>query len=340
MSTKNLGIFLVFFTFFGTIKAQELHKLAQEFLTSLSPELREKALFEIKDPERYNFNYVPLERQGPTFHDFDAQQKERATKLLRASVSEKGFQKATEIMQLEAVLAVLENNSRKKPDGSPVRDPLDYHFCIFGKPEADKFWGWRFEGHHLSLNFVASEDEIVASTPSFMGSNPGIVPEGPQKGKEVLQKETELGFTLINALDQKQFSKAKFSEVAPMEIFTSNQREVTTLEPPGIPYSDLTKEQKAIFHDLLELYLNNYEARFSKSLKTKIEKAGTENLSFAWAGSVKPGAGHYYRIQGPTILIEYDNTQNNANHVHTVVRDLTNDFGEDVLKRHYDSDHN
>jgi len=326
--------------FFATAQAQDLHNLAQDFLKTLGPELQEKAHFKMDDEERHNFNYVPIMRQGPTFRDFNSEQKEAALRLLKASVSKEGYRKASEIMQLEAILAVIENNSRTMPDGSLMRDSLNYHFCIFGEPDVNQFWGWRFEGHHLSLNFLASEGKLVASTPSFMGSNPGIVPSGEQKGKEVLKQETALGFELVNSLSEKQLGIAKFSNTAPNEIFTSNQRAATDLEPNGIYYSDLSTEQQLKFLKLLQRYLDNYEAEFSKSFKAKIEAAKLEKLSFAWAGSLKPGAGHYYRIEGPTLLIEYDNTQNNANHVHTVVRDLTNDFGEDVLKRHYEEDHN
>ncbi|MGS0526897.1 DUF3500 domain-containing protein [Zobellia nedashkovskayae] len=210
---------------------------------------------------------------------------------------------------------------------------------FFGKPAKDEFWGWRFEGHHVSLNFVATKGTLVSGTPYFMGSNPGIVPSGISEGKQVLKKETEIGFELLNSLAEEQLAQALFSNKAPHEIYSRNNRTATKLEPNGILFSDLSEEQKVIFKKLLNLYLDNYEAEFSKELKNKIEEADINKLSFAWAGSLKPGKGHYYRIQGPTILIEYDNTQNNANHVHTVVRDLTNDFGQDILKEHYNHSH-
>ncbi|MUH37010.1 DUF3500 domain-containing protein [Zobellia amurskyensis] len=323
----------------ATGRSQDLHTFAQTFLHTLNADLLEKIQFKISDAERFNFNYVPVARKGPTFNDFNTEQKEAATNLLKASLSQEGFRKASEIMALENILAVLENNERMMPDGTPMRDALNYHFSIFGEPAAGEFWGWRFEGHHVSLNFIASKGAILSATPSFMGSNPGTVPSGESKGKQVLKKETEIGFELLNSLSEKQLAQAIFSNEAPYEIFTRNHRTVSNLEPKGILFADLSEEQKASFQKLLNLYLDNYEARFSKSLKTKIEEAGFNNLSFAWAGSQKPGQGHYYHIQGPTILIEYDNIQNNANHVHTVVRDLTNDFGQDILKDHYDHSH-
>jgi hypothetical protein len=186
---------------------------------------------------------------------------------------------------------------------------------------------------------VGSKGKIVASTPSFLGSNPAIVLEGNLKGREVLKLESELGFALVNSLSKEQLAKALFSEEAPREIITTNKQEVTNLDPWGISYSDLNQDQKKAFEKLLLVYLNNYESGFSKSLLDKINASGMDKLSFAWAGSLVPGKGHYYRIQSPVILIEYDNTQNNANHVHTAVRDLTNDFGRDLLKEHYSESH-
>lgn len=339
MRLKKLLLSPLCILLFATGHTQELHTLAQDFLNTLDADLLEKAQFQINDDERFNFNYVPLARKGPTFNDFNTKQKEAATNLLKASLSQEGFRKASEIMALENILAVLEKNKNKMPDGTSMRDALNYHFSIFGKPEKGEFWGWRFEGHHVSLNFVASEDTILSATPSFMGSNPGIVPSGKSQGKQVLKKETEIGFELLNSLSKEQLTQTVFSNEAPYEIFTKNNRTVSNLEPNGILFSDLSQEQKGIFLKLLNLYLNNYEAEFSKSLKAKIKDADIDQLSFAWAGSLKPGQGHYYHIQGPTILIEYDNTQNNANHVHTVVRDLTNDFGQDILKQHYDHSH-
>ena len=180
---------------------------------------------------------------------------------------------------------------------------------------------------------------IVSGTPSFWGSNPAKVSTREQHGKEVLKQETDLGFKLINALSSAQQETAIFAEKAPPEIFTENKRKAGALEPPGISFSDMRKNQQSIFMELLDIYIDNYQLGFSSTLRKRIEKAGIDNLSFAWAGSLKAGGGNYYRIQGPMLLIEYDNIQNNANHVHTTVRDLTNDYAEDILREHYLKDH-
>ncbi|MGB5359825.1 MAG: DUF3500 domain-containing protein, partial [Eudoraea sp.] len=318
--------------------AQGLNALATDFLNTLDPELKSKTIFTLDSEERLNFNFIPIIRKGPTFHDFNDEQKQAAMALLRASLSAEGFRKTKEIIALENVLLELEGGNFKMPDGSG-RDALNYHFCVFNDPATEQFWGWRFEGHHISFNFVGSSGKIVASTPSFLGSNPAIVREGKQKGKEVLKMESALGFAMVNSLSKELLGKALFSEEAPREIFTTNKQEVTNLDPLGISYADLNMDQKKALEKLLMVYLDNYESRFSNSLLDKINASGMENLSFAWAGSLAPGKGHYYRIQSPEILIEYDNTQNNANHVHTAVRDLKNDFGRNLLKEHYSESH-
>jgi hypothetical protein len=315
--------------------AQDIANQANAFLNSLSPELRKRTLFELDDKERFNFNFVPVTRQGPTFHDFSEKQKSLATELLRASLGKDGYEKATAIMELENVLIVLENQAKD----NHYRDPLNYHFCIFGTPSSTEPWGWRFEGHHVAFNFVSSEAKIVSSTPSFFGSNPGIVLSGPDKGKQVLKIETDLGFQLVNSLNASQRKLAIFSDTAPAEIFTMNKRTAIPLRPLGIQFASLDENQKKIFLQLLNVFVRTYAFDFSERLMKKITDAGIDKLSFAWAGSLVPGVAQYYRIQGPMLLIEYDNTQNNANHVHTTIRDLTNDFGEDILREHYKKEH-
>lgn len=334
--TKIVFVALAFFSI--NVSAQELHQFAKEFLKTLSPELKEKTLFELTSEERKNFYYTPVYRKGSTLKEYNELQKTAAMALLRASISKESFEKTEQIMALENILLVLENDP-KMPDGSAKRDPLNYHFWIFGNPEEDQFWGWRFEGHHISLNFVASEGELVSSTPFFLGSNPGRVLEGEHKGHEVLKKDTDLGYAMVNSLSETQRKIAIFSETAPADMFTSNHSKASKLAHTGIAYKDLNMLQKQAFDELLQHYLNRYEERFSKKFMKKIKEEGYDELRFSWAGTLVRGEGHYYSIQGPTLLIEYDNTQNNNNHVHTVVRDLENDFGDDLLQNHYDHDH-
>lgn len=335
--SKVCCVFFCFSLFFTT-RSQDLNTKAQEFLATLSPELKEKTCFTLTDEERQNWYFTPVYRKGSTFNDYNEKQKHAALELLRASISADAYLKTQAIMDLENILFVIENDP-KMPDGSHKRDPLNYHFSIFGDPTDHGFWGWRFEGHHVSLNFVASKGELVSSTPAFMGSNPGKVRSGERKDHEVLKQETALGYALVRSLSDEQLASARFLDTSPIEIFTGNQPKASPLEHKGILYANLSEQQKTAFKDLVQLYLDKFEANFSEEFKIKIEKAGLENHSFSWAGSLDDGEGHYYSVQGPFLLIEYDNTQNDNNHVHTVVRDLTNDFGADLLQEHYSKDH-
>ncbi len=307
---------------------------ANAFLSSLDAKQKEKAVFAYDNEERFDWNFVPMTRSGLALHEMDESQKQLAMSLLKATLSDQGFRKASGVLSLEAILREVEG----LPATNGYRDPQKYYLSFFGTPSSKKLWGWRIEGHHISLNVSSDNGKIVATTPSFFGANPAVVTRG-NRHIQLLKEETDLGFALVNSLTEDQLRIARFSERALPEIVSGNDRKAKKLEPAGIPFKDLSSSQKESFLKLLDVFVLNYEFGFSSRLMTKIKDAGVDNLSFAWAGSVQPGKGHYYRIQGPMLLIEYDNTQNNANHVHTAVRDLTNDFAEDILREHYDKDH-
>lgn len=334
---RYVSLLAVMFLLFQTARAQSntLSGKANDFLGLLDDSQLAKVRYEFSDEERYNWHFVPRERYGVSFNDLTEKQRNAALALLRGCLSEQGYRKATDVMALENVLREVEN----RPADDKYRDPLNYYVTIFGEPDEQNVWGWRFEGHHLALNFSSADNSIVSSTPTFFGSNPATVRSGRYTGRQVLKQETDLGFTLVNSLSNEQMKVAVFANKAPADIITGNQRKAELLEPKGLSFAEMNDQQKKLFLQLLNVYVKNYQLGFSKRLMEKIEKAGIENLSFAWAGSLQPGAGHYYRIQGPMLLIEYDNTQNNANHVHTVVRDLTNDFAEDILREHYRKEH-
>ena len=331
---KTTVLFIVLFS--STAMAQnDLAQKANKFLATLPQALKEKAQYKFKDEERFNWHFVPKSRNGVCFRDFNPAQSTAALDLLKSSLSAQGYQKATAIIELENVLRVVEGRG----SDDKYRDPKNYYLTIFGTPNNADPWGWRFEGHHIALNFSSINNRIESSTPSFFGSNPGVVKSGPERGKQILKEETDLGFSLINSLQPDKLKIAVISDTALPEIVSSNSRKAVPLDPPGLSYASMSDQQKALFMKLLEVYVRNYELGFSNKLMEKIKKAGVDKLTFAWAGSLKPGAGHYYRIQGPMLLIEMDNTQNDANHVHSVVRDLTNDFGEDILREHYEKEH-
>lgn len=318
-----------------TAQQNELVNRASTFLSLLDARQKEKAQYTFDHDERFNWAFVPRSRNGISLHDLNDQQKAAAFALLEVSLSEQGYQKATSIVTLENILRQVEGRS----ESDTYRDPLKYYITVFGTPSVTSEWGWRFEGHHVSVNFSSVDGFIESSTPSFFGSNPAIVSQGEKRGMQVLKQEMDLAFSLINSFSSEQLKTARFSETAPSEIFSSNDRNAKHLEPAGILYTAMNEQQRKTFMQLLQTFVGNYEFGFSDKLMAKIKKAGIEKLSFAWAGSLKPGTGHYYRIQGPMLLIEYDNTQNNANHIHTTVRDLTNDFAEDILKEHYRKEH-
>lgn len=189
----------------------------------------------------------------------------------------------------------------------------------------------------MSFNFFSQNNRLTSGTPGFIGSNPAVVQSGPQKGLQILKDESSLGFELLHSLTAEQKQKAIISAKAPGDIITGSNRKAMIQAQQGILYSDLNTKQQKEFLRLLGIYIHRYKSAFAATMMHEIEEAGLNNLRFAWAGAEEPGIGypHYYRIQGPTIIIEYDNTQNNANHVHTVVRDLVHDFGGDQLLEHY-----
>ncbi len=311
---------------------------AKKFLSTVDAKTREKLMFSYDNNERYNWNFVPVERRGASLHDLNDQQKKAVEEMLSIFLSEQGYTKAITVLKWEAILREVEG----RKEGDSYRDPKKYFVSFFGEPAEKSLWGWRFEGHHLSLNFTYFNGVVEASTPSFMGANPAVTPTGERN----LKDETDLAFQFMNSLTPDQLKVAVFADKALPEIITGNAREAKLLEPKGIFYKDLNADQQKTFIKLLNVFVKNYELGFSSKLWDKIQKAGVDNLSFAWAGSLPtgrqgntPGFGTYYRIQGPMLQIEYDNTQTNANHVHTSVRDLTNDFAGDILKEHYQKEH-
>lgn len=314
--------------------AVDMLEAAKAFLGKLSPAQKAKATYALTDAERENWNFVPIARQGLPFKEMSAEQHDLAAALLRTGLGQRGIVRAEAIMAMELVLKELENN---QPAGR--RDPTNYFTTIFGEPSADKSWGWRFEGHHLSFNFTVVDGSHVFFTPSFIGSNPGEVMAGPRKGERVLGEEEDLGLALINSLDEAQRKIAVFDAKAPGEIITTNKHRVDPLSPAGIAAAQLQPAQKAKLLELVKVYLSRCRTEIADAEFASISAAGLDKITFAWAGGFARGVGTYYRVQGPTFLIEFDNTQNNANHIHTTLRDFKGDFGHDLLAEHYAKEH-
>lgn len=306
---------------------------AQTFLSQLDERARVDASLSFDSPERFNWSYVPKERAGIPLRAMNADQRRAALGLLKVGLSERGTKLAHGIMELEGTLRELEQAA-----GSPWavrRDPALYYLAIFGDPGAAQPWGWRFEGHHLSVNAtdLRQHGQIVA--PVFMGASPARVPSGPLEGLRLLAAEEDLAFDLLEMLDDRQRAHATIAAQTTGDIHTRNDPAVGPMAVAGLPATEMTAAQQGQLRQLLELYAGRMTDEAAQRQLDRIDEAGFERLHFGWTGAQRRGEPHYYRIQGPTVLVEYDNTQNNANHVHTVWRDLENDFGGDLLLSHY-----
>ncbi len=322
-----------------TAPAEQMLKAVNRFIATLDQARKDKIFYSFSDSERYDWHYVPLDhRRGIPLNELTPAQKDAALELLKTGLSKDAYEKAIAITQLENVLKVLEHH----PPEDHFRDPGKYFFTLFGKPSSNEVWGWRVEGHHVSFNFTSENNRVISGTPGFLGSNPAIVLSGPEKGKQVLKEESDDAFLLLHSLTSDQLKKTMIDTTAPNDIITYVSRRAMIENPAGISYNDLNSKQKSLLMDLVLVYIHRYTKLFADDMLQELKDAGLERLRFAWAGAHNPrlGAPHYYRITGPTIIIEYDNSQNNANHVHSVVRDLKRDFGGDELLEHYLKDHN
>jgi hypothetical protein len=315
---------------FAHTPAEDMADAANHFLAALTPEQVGKATFEFRDNERTNWHFIPKPRKGLPFGEMTPSQHLLGYALLNSGLSQRGFMKASTIMSLDAILKDIERGS------GPTRDPELYFVSIFGKPDAKGTWGWRVEGHHLALNFLIVSGKEISVTPSFFGANPAEVREGPRKGLRVLGSEENLARQLVKSLDAEQRKVAIYTNTAPRDIITGADRKARVLTPTGLSAAKMKPSQAELLHQLIREYVQRCRSELADADLKKIQSAGLEKLSFAWAGGTEPGEGHYYRVQGPGFLLEYDNTQNNANHIHAVWRDLENDFGDDILRRHYE----
>lgn len=305
-------------------------KAASNFLKALAADQLRVVNLSFDDQERFYWNYVPLTRKGISYKQMSADQKRIADELLQTGLSAKGFQTTKNIVSLEPVLRAIEQ--------SPRRDPDLYYFTIFGDPANSKPWGWRFEGHHISLNFTI-DPTATASTPTFFGANPAEVESGEKKGFRSLPQEEDLARNLFTSLDAMQRKAALISENAPADILTTNSPRVDPMMPNGVSAKALSGKQLKLLMNLIQEYAEKMPAEISQQRLSRLRSLAVESIYFAWAGSPEKRNPHYYRVQTPAFLIEYDNTQNHANHIHSVWRDFHGDFGRDLLADHYKSDH-
>ena len=314
--------------------AANMTKAATGFLESLTAAQRAKVAFPFESEERLRWHFIPNEtfpRKGLMIKDMTETQRRLAHDLLRSGLSARGYLKVTSIMELEDILKVIETG------GTFARNKEEYLFSIFGTPAAKGRWGWRVEGHHVSLRFAIADGAVtnnVASSPMFLGTNPAEVQEGDKKGLRVLADEEDAARALIMALPPDLQQQAVVNAVAPGDILTMNKNDIKPLPDQGVLYAALPAKEQALLSRLIEVYTSNMEADIAAERLAKIKAAGMDKIRFAWLGETDKGKKHYYSVQGPTFLIEYDNTQNNGNHIHSVWRDFNGDFGRDLLREH------
>jgi hypothetical protein len=312
--------------------AQEMATAAEDFLGKLSPELRAAATFDFDAELRKDWQFIPMERQGARLGDMDLVQRRSAYALLRTALSSQGYLKATTIMSLEQILREIEH---ERPDVEQFRDPEKYHFAVFGDPAGDQPWGWRIEGHHLSLNFSIVPGKGVSAAPAFFGANPAEVRSGPHAGQRVLGREEDLARGLLRQLSPAQQAVAVIAKDAPRDVLTGPRASLELGPIAGIGLAQLKPHHQRQLKRLVRELAQNLSQPLATVQLKEIEAAGWEQVYFAWAGSARAGEPHYFRITGPTFLVEYDNTQNDANHVHLVWHSNSNDFAGDWLRRHH-----
>ncbi len=340
MKLGRLFFALVLLTFLGGVAyvaqraespGSQMTRAAEKFLSSLTPQQKKKATFAFDHPERFNWHFVPLQdkdkkptRKGLPLEEMTAEQKKAALALLEAGTSPEGNQKATTIMSLEAILRDLEKA------GAMVRKPDWYFFTLFGTPSKNGRWGWRVEGHHLSLNFVVDEGKVVASTPAFFGANPATVKGGSRKGLRTLPESDDLARELSKELDLDQRKVAHQPKLFP-EI-EQGKKVPNVGEPGGLPAAKMNEKQRGLLEKLLQSYTNRMPAEIAGEERTQVKEAGMDKIHFAYAGGLETGEPFTYRIHGPTFLVEFLNVQgdsagNPANHIHSVWRNTKGDFG-------------
>jgi hypothetical protein len=308
---------------------QDMVDATTVFLESLTAQQRNNGTYDFDDEERLNWHFIPRDRNGVPFKSMNGTQREAAESLLQIFFSAKGYEKAEAIRGLESVLAEIEVNGRFD------RDPELYYLTVFGTPGQDSNWALRYEGHHMAQNWTFVRGMGIASSPQFFGTNPAEVRTGNKIGTRVLATEEDLARDLAKSLDARQTARAVLNVEVPRDIYTAAEKEVGPLEDTGISYSDLNSQQKLVLMSIIEEIASAQAIVVADERLRTIRDNGLDNIKFAWIGNTEKDDAHYYRVQGPSFLIEYDNTQSNANHVHLVWRDFTGDFGRDLIRMHY-----
>jgi Protein of unknown function (DUF3500) len=311
---------------------------AVDWLATLDDRQREHATFAFDDAERFVWAYTPGVRAGLALRDMRPHQRDAAMAVVNAAMSERGAREVGDIIALESILGAIERDA-----GSPMwrrRDPELFWFAVFGDPTGRDPWSWRVGGHHVAVHMTVIDGRVVGSTPSFLGANPAVVPGGPRAGFRALTGEERLARELLMSMSAEARAVAIVDPLAPPDIISGDGARADLRSiPRGIRYDELEPAGRDGLERLIGHYLGRAADDVAGTDWERAVEAGLPETTFAWAGPPEPGRGHYYTIRGPRLLIEYDNTQNGANHIHAVWRDAANDWGEDLLAAHYRTAH-
>ena len=311
--------------------AAQMSEACANFLNSLSQDQRAKATYQYMDGERVFWYYPPLNRHGLPLRDMDPKQRELAHALMATGLTDQSYRQAKLIIEHENVLGPLE---KEQGMVTFVRDPELYYFTVFGEPGGQDPWGWRVEGHHVCLNYSIWGDKVISMTPFFFGSNPAEVRKGDKTGLRILGAREDLAFELMESLDAGQRSKATIYDEAPLDILTYNSSKVSLPREEGLPGSRMSGTQKEMMLSLIAEYVNQVRSDLAQEKLGALREQGVDNIHLAWAGPVDKNQAHYYRLHGGNFVVEFDNRQDGANHIHSVWRDIENDFASDVLREH------
>ena len=321
-----------------TSPAGEITAAVRSWLDDLDDAQRSEATFAFGTPERYVWAYTPGLRKGLALRDMTPSQRAGAAAIVGSALSERGAGEVAAIIALEAVLGRLEHADGRS--GWTRRDPELYWFAVFGDPGAAGPWSWRVGGHHVAIHVTVVDGEVTGTTPSFLGANPAVVPSGRDAGARTLPGEEGLARALLSAFARAERAAAVIDAVAPADILTGTGRDADLRSVPiGIRHADLGRDRRAALERLIRHYIERMRPEIAEPAWQRIVARGLGDATFAWAGPDAPGQGHYYAVRGPTFVIEYDNTQNGANHIHAVWRDLESDWGGDMLAEHLASAH-
>lgn len=313
------------------VAATQMGQACANFLKSLSDDQKAKATFDYLDGERVFWYYPPMNRHGLALRDMDANQRELAMAMMASGLTDKSYEQAKLIIDHELVLGPLEKEKGLK---TFVRDPELYYFTVFGEPGGKDPWGWRAEGHHVSLHFSIWGDKVLSMTPFFFGANPAEVRKGDKTGLRILGAREDLAFELMDSLDKGQRSTAIIYDQAPLDILTYNSSKVSLIGVQGLPGSKMSGTQKEMLMSMVSEYVSQVRSDIAQDRMAAIKEQGMDNFHFAWAGPTERNKEHYYRIHGGDFVVEFDNRQDGANHIHSVWREVENDFAQDVLREH------